>query len=135
MGGGGMSETPNRPVVFSGEQRMEEFSFGDQARVTVWQGIGGTGQGDGLGAGYATYQGTFDWVLRYDAVYYFLEGILKLTHDGTTYTASEGDVMFIPRGASVTYHSTEGCRIFWAIVPGNWEEISDFSIAQDTPRE
>ena len=46
-----VSETPKQPVVFTGDQKMDEFPFGDQARVTVWQGIGGNGQGDRWGAG------------------------------------------------------------------------------------
>jgi ethanolamine utilization protein EutQ (cupin superfamily) len=121
------------PKVFpAGEQELARYPFGEHAQVTVWQGIGDTGDGGQLGAGYATYQGQFDWILQYDAVYYFLEGELEITHDGAAHKAGPGDVMFLPRGASVTYHSPGGCRIFWAIYPGNWEEISDFSVAQGT---
>jgi hypothetical protein len=36
--------------------------------------------------------------------------------------------MTIRKGSKGRYVSPEGCRLFWAISPGNWEEISDFSI-------
>ena len=36
--------------------------------------------------------------------------------------------MFIPKGSKGHYISPGGCRLFWAIFPGNWEAISDFSI-------
>ena len=119
------------PQVFpAGQQELKEFPFGRHANVTVWQGIGDAP--GSMGAGYATYQGRFDWVLQYDAVYYFLEGTLTITHGERTYTAGVGDVMFLPRHAPVTYESPEGCKIFWAIYPGDWEQASDFSVAERT---
>ena len=100
--------------------------------MTVWQGIGNTGDGVQMGAGYATYKGRFDWILQYDAVYYFLEGELEIAHDGATYKAGPGDVMFLPRGASVTYRQRRRMSGLLGDLPRQLEEISDFSIAQGT---
>jgi ethanolamine utilization protein EutQ (cupin superfamily) len=121
-------------VFKAGEQELTEMPFGDYATVAVWQGIGGSGIPDKMGVGYADYRGTWDWVPAYDAVYYMLAGELNLTRDGVTHTASAGDVMFIPRGSVLSYDSPDGCRVFWAIDPGNWEQISDFSVPERTAR-
>lgn len=42
--------------------------------------------------------------------------------------------MFLPRGYKARYTSAEGCRLFWSIYPGNWEETTDFSINQKPGR-
>lgn len=123
-----MSEREIR-VWHAADHPLDQFDFGAKAEVGVWQGLG-TDSTTSMGAGTATYKGQFEWVLNYDAVYYFLEGTLALTKRGITHHGSVGDIMFIPKGSAVTYESEQGCRIFWAILPGNWEAISDFSIAR-----
>lgn len=112
-------------VFKAGEAPLEEVPWTDTARITVFQPIGGSGQPDLMGLGFATYEGHFDEDVQYDAGYYILEGTLTLRDGDVVHTAHQGDIMFMPKGSKVVYESPEGCKVFFAIYPGNWEEITE----------
>ena len=99
------------------------YPFGDDATTGVWQPVGGTAWPGGLGAGTATFRGTWTTTLHYEIVYLVLNGTLDIDHDGRTFRAAPQDMLHMHHGATVTYRSDEGCRLFWACYPGNWEEV------------
>ena len=57
-----------------------------------------------------------------------ISGSLTVIDEDGEHSVGPGQIMTIPKGSKGRYVSPEGCRLFWAISPGNWEEISDFSI-------
>jgi len=106
---------------------LRDYPFGAVGTVKSWQPLGGGDPGS-LGAGVCEYCGVFDWDLHYDAVYYMISGSLTVIDGDGEHTVAAGQMMSIPKGSKGRYVSPAGCRLFWAIFPGNWEEISDFSI-------
>lgn len=114
-------------VYDPGEAVLQDYPFGSAGTVRSWQTVGAE-EATSLGAGVCEYRGTFDWDLHYDAVYHLLSGSLTVTDTDGEHTVGPGQIMFIPKGSQGHYVSPEGCRLFWAICPGNWEQISDFSI-------
>ena len=57
-----------------------------------------------------------------------ISGSLTVIDEDGEHCVGPGQIMTIPKGSKGRYVSREGCRLFWAIFPGNWEEISDFGI-------
>jgi ethanolamine utilization protein EutQ (cupin superfamily) len=106
---------------------LADYPFGDAGTVKSWQPVGGADPGL-LGAGVCEYRGVFDWDLHYDAVYYLISGSLSVIDADGEHRVEAGQIMWIPNGSRGRYVSPGGCRLFWAIHPGNWEEISDFGI-------
>jgi len=106
---------------------LRDYPFGGGGTVKSWQPLGGSDPGS-LGAGVCEYRGVVDWDLHYEAVYYMISGSLTVIDDDGEHTVSAGQMMSLPRGSKGRYVSPAGCRLFWAIFPGNWEEISDFSV-------
>jgi ethanolamine utilization protein EutQ len=106
---------------------LADYPFGPAGSVKSWQPLGATGP-DSLGAGVCEYKGVFEWDLHYEAVYYMISGTLTVIDADGEHTVGAGQIMTIPKGSKGRYVSLDGCRLFWAIYPGNWEEISDFSI-------
>lgn len=106
---------------------LTDFPFGAAGTVRSWQPVGNGAPGS-LGAGVCEYSGVFEWELHYDAVYYMISGSLTVVDAAGEHRVEAGQVMWIPKGSRGRYVSPEGCRLFWATYPGNWEEISDFGI-------
>ena len=106
---------------------LADYPFGSAGSVKSWQPLGATDPAS-LGAGVCEYKGVFEWDLHYEAVYYMISGSLTVIDEDGEHTVGPGQIMTIPKGSRGRYVSPEGCRLFWAIYPGNWEEISDFSI-------
>jgi len=110
---------------------LQDYPFGSEGTVKSWQPIGNH-DADSLGAGVCEYRGVFRVELHYDAVYYLISGRLTVVDDQGEHTVSAGQIMFLPHGHKARYVSAEGCRLFWAIYPGDWEETTDFSINEPT---
>ena len=106
---------------------LADYPFGATGTVKSWQPLGAAGSAS-LGAGVCEYQGVFEWDLHYEAVYYMISGALTVIDEDGEHSVGPGQIMTIPKGSKGRYVSPEGCRLFWAIYPGNWEEISDFGI-------
>ena len=104
---------------------LEEVAVATGARVRVAQPIGGNGMPNELGAGIATYEGSWDYKLNYDVVYYMLDGQLTIHCEGQAVEGRAGDVLYLERGSMIRYDATAGCKLFWVAYPGNWEEITD----------
>jgi ethanolamine utilization protein EutQ (cupin superfamily) len=121
----GPPDPPERVAVFGPEQEeLTAYPFNDTSQVLVWQAVASAG--NRLGAGYSNYQGTWRSTLGDDVVYYVLDGSLDMHVGESTRTAVRGDIVFLAMGTEVVYDTPEGCRIFWATSPADWEAVSDF---------
>ena len=65
----------------------------------------------------------FDWELTYEEIAYVIEGTLTVELNGKTYTAHEGDVLFVPSGSKVVWGSPDKAKIFYATYPANWADL------------
>lgn len=83
-----------------------------------------------LGSGFLTFEedGICDaWTLRYEEVLYVAAGSATLLvgpEDSAALVevlAHEGDVVVVPEGSTVRYGGTKGTRLFWSLVPQDWE--------------
>jgi ethanolamine utilization protein EutQ len=58
-----------------------------------------------------------------DEVDLFLEGSLKYTCEGRSFTAKKGDIAFIEKGSKVNFITEEGCFVFFVTYPLMQETI------------
>ncbi len=83
-------------------------------------------QADGspMAAGYmALDQGEFPWTLTYDEVDVVLEGELVIRRGGEVARGGPGDVIFIPKGSSITFGTPNRVRFIYIAYPANWSEL------------
>lgn len=75
-----------------------------------------------MAAGYLTLTaGTFPWTLSYDEVQIVLEGELHIgTADGVR-IGRPGDILFVPRGSSITFGTPEWAKFVYVTFPADWE--------------
>jgi ethanolamine utilization protein EutQ len=79
--------------------------------------------GSSMAAGYmALDKGEFPWTLNYDEVDIVLEGELVITRGGVAVHATQGDVIFIPKGSSITFGTPDKVRFIYVAFPANWNE-------------
>lgn len=64
----------------------------------------------------------FPWTLTYDEVDIVLEGELHVRHNGETFVARTGDVMFIPKNSPIEFGTTTHVRFLYVAFPANWQE-------------
>lgn len=64
---------------------------------------------------------TFDWTLNYDEVDYIIEGTLDILIDGRKVTASEGELILIPKGSSIKFSVPNYARFIYVTYPADWE--------------
>jgi ethanolamine utilization protein EutQ len=62
----------------------------------------------------------FDWTLNYDEVDYIIEGRLEVRKDGRTTSANKGEVIFIPKGSSITFSAPDFVRFMYVTYPADW---------------
>jgi len=65
----------------------------------------------------------FDWTLRYDEVNYVVEGRLEILVDGRTVAADKGEMIFIPKGSSITFSAPGFARFVYVVYPANWASL------------
>lgn len=63
----------------------------------------------------------FTWTLTgYEETDIILEGSLSITINGKTYYASQGDVLFIPKDATVVWNAEDHVKLFYSTYPADW---------------
>jgi ethanolamine utilization protein EutQ len=79
--------------------------------------------GSPVAAGFLTLtRGCFPWTLTYDEIQYVVEGELHLgTEDGTV-IGRAGDVLYVPKGASITFGTPSWAKFLYVTFPADWEE-------------
>lgn len=64
---------------------------------------------------------SFTWTLTgYEETDIILEGSLSITINGKTYYASQGDVLFIPKDATVVWNTEDHVKLFYSTYPADW---------------
>jgi ethanolamine utilization protein EutQ len=76
-----------------------------------------------MGAGYMSLnKGEMKWTLTYDEIDIVLEGELVITRAGEQVRGGQGDVIYIPKGSSITFGTPSQTRFVYVVFPVNWNE-------------
>jgi len=76
-----------------------------------------------MGAGYMSLdKGEMAWTLTYDEIDTVLEGELVITRGKEQVRGKTGDVIFIPKGSSITFGTPNWTRFVYVVFPVNWNE-------------
>ena len=65
---------------------------------------------------------TFPWTLNYDEIDYVVDGTLSILIDGKCVTAGPGEIILIPKGASIQFSVKDKARFLYFVYPANWQE-------------
>ena len=85
--------------------------------------------GSPLAAGYMALDaqtpggGVFPWTLTYDEIDIVLEGELVISREGEQVRGGPGDVLFIPKGSTITFGTPSYARFVYVAYPANWSEL------------
>ena len=76
-----------------------------------------------MGAGYMSLdKGEMQWTLTYDEIDIVLEGELVITRGSEQVRGRAGDVIYIPKGSSITFGTPNWTRFVYVVFPVNWNE-------------
>jgi ethanolamine utilization protein EutQ len=76
-----------------------------------------------MGAGYMSLdEGEMQWTLTYDEIDIVLEGELVITRGSEQVRGKTGDVIYIPKGSSITFGTPSWARFVYVVFPVNWNE-------------
>jgi ethanolamine utilization protein EutQ len=76
-----------------------------------------------MGAGYMSLdKGEMQWTLTYDEIDIVLEGELLITRGNEQVRGNTGDVIYIPKGSSITFGTPSWARFVYVVFPVNWNE-------------
>lgn len=104
--------------------KLETFDTGDPRTNVAYREVVSQDESH-MSAGFLTIdKSSFDWQLDYEEIDIILEGSLSITVSGETFTACQGDVLFVPKGSKVTWSSTGHVKLFYITYPANWAEIA-----------
>ncbi len=83
--------------------------------------------GSPLAAGYMTLDAAsgaaeFPWTLNYDEIDVVLEGELVITRGREVVRGGPGDVIFIPKGSSITFGTPRHTRFVYVAFPADWNK-------------
>lgn len=63
----------------------------------------------------------YPWRLTYDEFYYVIDGVLEILVDGRSIRGYAGDIIHLPKGASIQFSSPETVRAVYFTYPADWE--------------
>ncbi|HEU0296611.1 MAG TPA: cupin domain-containing protein [Anaerolineales bacterium] len=122
------SAIPNLPplkVVRMANVQVEQFLEGKTTPGTnVWlKDVVLTQDRSPMGAGYMSLdQGEMQWTLSYDEIDIVLEGELVIRRGNEQVRGKTGDVIYIPKGSSITFGTPNWTRFVYVVFPVNWNE-------------
>ena len=67
-------------------------------------------------------KGEMQWTLTYDEIDIVLEGELVITRGNEQVRGKTGDVIYIPKGSSITFGTPNWTRFVYVVFPVNWNE-------------
>lgn len=115
-GKGGIKVVDGASVNFGRFEGATEHQVGLSDLITA-------GDGSSMAAGFMRWEkGFFPWTLNYDEIDMVLEGELHIRHQGETLIGKAGDVVFIPKGASIEFGTPDHVRFLYVAWPANWQE-------------
>lgn len=116
---------PPLKVVKMANVQMEQFTEGKTTPgMHVWlKDVVVTQDRSPIGAGYMSLdQGEMQWTLTYDEIDIVLEGELVITRGSEQVRGKTGDVIYIPKGSSITFGTPNWTRFVYVVFPVNWNE-------------
>ena len=122
------ASTPDLPplkVVRMANVQVEPFLEGKTTPGTnVWlKDVVVTQDRSPMGAGYMSLdKGEMQWTLTYDEIDIVLEGELVITRGSEQVRGKTGDVIYIPKGSSITFGTPSWARFVYVVFPVNWNE-------------
>jgi len=128
LGRGVSSAIPNLPplkVVRMANVQVEPFLEGKTTPGTnVWlKDVVVTQDRSPMGAGYMSLdRGEMQWTLTYDEIDIVLEGELVITRGNEQVRGKTGDVIYVPKGSSITFGTPNWTRFVYVVFPVNWNE-------------
>lgn len=77
--------------------------------------------GSPMAAGFMSlHKGSFPWTLTYAEIQFVIEGELHLITDKGTKIGKPGDVLYIPKGTSITFSTPQWAKFFYVTYPAEW---------------
>ncbi len=77
--------------------------------------------GSPVAAGYMTLTaGKFPWTLTYDEVQIVMEGELHIGTKNGTLIGRAGDVLYVPKGSSITFGTPSWAKFVYVTFPADW---------------
>lgn len=67
---------------------------------------------------------TFPWTLNYDEMDYVIEGELSILIGEEKVTAGPGEVIYIPKGSSISFSVQGRARFLYFVYPADWQNQS-----------
>jgi len=116
---------PPLKVVRLANVQVEQFREGKTTPGThVWlKDVILTQDRSPMGAGYMSLdKGEMQWTLNYDEIDIVLEGELVITRGSEQVRGRTGDVIYIPKGSSITFGTPNWARFVYVVFPVNWNE-------------
>lgn len=134
-GGGTRPDLPSRlpplKVVRGAGLVLEAFGAGRTTpgmRVAL-KDVVAAADGSPMAAGFMTLDAPvggalaeFKWTLTYDELDIVLAGELVITRGDEQVRGGPGDVIFIPKGSSITFGTSNHARFVYVAFPANWNE-------------
>src|SRR5512147_974969 len=120
-----VSNLPPLKVVRLANIQVEPFLEGRTTPGTnVWlKDVVVTQDRSPMGAGYMSLdKGEMQWTLTYDEIDIVLEGELVITRGSEQVRGKTGDVIYIPKGSSITFGTPSWTRFVYVVFPVNWNE-------------
>jgi len=79
-------------------------------------------EGSPLAAGYmALDKGEFPWALNYDEIDIVLQGELVITRGNEVARGGPGDLIYIPKGSSITFGTPSHVWFVYVTFPADWQ--------------
>ena len=67
-------------------------------------------------------ESSFPWTLEYDEVDYIIDGVLEIKINYSVVRGEAGDIIFIPKGSSISFVSPGKSRFLYVTYPADWAE-------------
>lgn len=104
--------------------KMDAYSMGTSEAKVYGQEVIGK-QDSSMSAGFLTVDhSSFERESAYEEINIVVEGTLDLTLNGRTFTAREGDVLYIPKGVKATKGSPDCAKLFYVNYPAGSPVVS-----------
>jgi ethanolamine utilization protein EutQ len=116
-------ELPPLRVVHGGDVSLEPFGQNLAAPGTNvrLKDVITSRDGAPVAAGFmALEHGEFPWTLTYDEIDIVTDGELVITRGSEVVRGRAGDVLFIPKGSSITFGTPSFARFVYVTYPADW---------------
>ncbi len=102
------------------EMNFKSTNVGEKS-TTICRAIGSEVSST-MGAGIEMLENvSIEWTVTYDEILFIKEGRILIKSDGKEYQCAEGDIVWLPEGATLTYDANSGkCTYFYALYPVDW---------------